>query len=161
MTSTKTLSLVVLSAVLAGSLAPVAMAAGMGDHGPMHRLNFQEIDGDKDGKITVAEFAAFRTAEFAKVDTSSDGQISADEMAARHIAEATVRAAEMSARMIERMDGDADGQISPEEMEQGPRLVSMFERADTDGDGALTKVEVEAAMSKMRGKHRRHGKHNN
>lgn len=160
MTRIKTLTLVVLSAILAASVAPVAMAKGMGDHGPMLRLNFDEIDGDKDGKITAAEFATFRTAEFAKADTNSDGQISADEMAARHIAEATARAAEMSARMIERMDGNADGQISPEEMEQGPRPVSLFERADTDGDGALTKAEMEAGMSKMRGKHGRHGKGN-
>lgn len=163
MTRTKTLSLVVLSAVLAGSLAPVAMAKGMGmgERGPMQMLNFEEIDGDKDGKITAEEFAAFRTAEFAKIDTNSDGQISADEMAAKHIAEATARAAEMSAKMIERMDGNADGLISPEEMEQGPRPMSMFERADTDGDGALTKAEIEDGMSKMRGKHGRHGMGNN
>lgn len=161
MARNKTLTAIVLGAVLAGSLAPAAMAKGMHDHGPMQMLNFDAIDTDKDGKITAEEFAAFRTAEFAKSDTNSNGQVSADELAAKHIADATARAAEMAAKMIERMDQNADGQISPEEMEAGPRPVSMFERADADGDGALTKAEVEDGMAKMRGKHGRHGKGNN
>lgn len=161
MTRNKTLTMLVLTTVLAGSFAPVAMAKGLSDHGPMQMFDFDAVDADKDGKITAEEFAAFRTAEFAKSDTNSDGQISADELAAKHIADATARAAEMSAKMIERMDENADGQISPEEMENGPRPVSMFERADADSDGALTKDEIEDAMTKMRGRHGRHGKGNN
>lgn len=161
MTHNKTVAVLTLSALLAGALAPIATAKGMDDRGPMQMLNFVEIDADKDGKITTEEFAAFRTAEFAKTDTNADGQISAEELSAKHVADATARAADMSAKMIERMDENADGQISPEEMERGPRPASMFERADADGDGALTMVEVEDAMAKMRGKHGRHGKGNN
>ena len=161
MTRTKTLTVLTLSAFLASAVAPNAMAKGMGDHGPMEMLKFDEIDADKDGKVTAEEFAAFRTAEFAKADTNADGQISADELAAKHIADATARAAEMSAKMIERMDDNADGMISSEEMEKGPRPETMFERADADGDGALTKAEIEEAMFKMRGKHGRHGKGGN
>ena len=155
------MTVLALSAFLAGALAPVAMAKGMEDRGPMHMLNFDAIDADKDGKITTEEFAAFRTAEFAKSDTNADGQISAAELAAMHIADATARAAEISAKMIDRMDENADGQISLPEMERGPRPASMFERADADGDGAVTKIEMEDAMSRMRGKHGRHGKGNN
>lgn len=161
MTRNKTLTMLVLTTVLAGAFAPVAMAKGMPGHGPMQMLDFDVIDADKDGKITTEEFAAFRAAEFAKADTNSDGKISADELAAKHIADATARAAEMSAKMIERLDQNADGQISPEEMEDGPRPVSMFERADADSDGALTKAEIEEAMTEMRGKHGRHGMGNN
>jgi EF-hand domain pair len=161
MSTKKSMALLALSAILIGSLSTTAIAKGMGDHGPMRMLNFKEIDADKDGKVTAEEFAAFRAAEFAKADTNSDGQISAEELAARHIAEATGRAAEMSAQMIERMDEDGNGQLSMEEMENGPRPVSMFERADEDGDGALTQAEVDATMQKMRGKHGRHGQDNN
>lgn len=161
MTPKKTLTVLTLTAVLSGALAPTVMAKGMEERGPMPMFSFDAVDADKDGKITTEEFAAFRTAEFAKSDTNSDGQISADELAAKHIADATARAAEMSAKMIERMDENADGQISPEEMERGPREVSMFERADADGDGALTKAEIDEAMVKMRGKFGRHGKGNN
>ncbi len=161
MTPKKTLMLLTLSAILAGSITTVAMAEGRGERGHMPMLNFDQIDADKDGKVTAEEFAAFRTAEFAKADTNADGQINAEELAAKHIAEATARAAEMSAKMIERMDENADGQISPEEMENGPRPESLFERADGDGDGALSKAEVEEAMSKMGRKHGRHAKGTN
>ena len=158
MTPTKKLSLLTLSTVLAGGLMTAAMAEIRGERGHMPMLNFDEIDADKDGIITAEEFSAFRAAGFAKADTNADGQINAGELAARHIAEATARAAEMSAMMIKRMDENADGLISPEEMENGPRRATMFERADEDGDGALTKAEVDGAMSKMGRKHGRHGK---
>ncbi len=161
MSTKKSITLLALSTLLIGSLSTMAIAKGMGDHGPMHMLNFEEIDADKDGKVTEEEFAAFRVAEFAKADTNADGQISAEELAARHIAEVTSRAAEMSAKMIERMDEDGNGQLSPEEMQDGPRPVSLFERADADGDGALTQAEVDATIKKMRGKHGRHGQGNN
>jgi len=161
MTPKKTLILLGLSAVMAGSVMTTAMAEGRGERGHMPMLNFDQIDADKDGKVTAEEFAAFRTAEFAKADTNADGQINAEELAAKHVADATARAAEMSAKMIERMDENADGQISPEEMENGPRRGSLFDRADEDGDGALTKAEVENAMSKMGRKHGRHGNGDN
>ena len=79
----------------------------------------------------------------------TDGQVSAEELAAKHIADMTARAADMAAKMIERMDANGDGQLSAEEMAQGPRAPTMFERADTDGDGAISKAEAEAIQDMM------------
>lgn len=158
MTSKKTLALLAIGAVFASSVAAMAQDDMMGRRGGMPMMNFDAIDADKDGKFTAEEFAAFRTAEFAKADTNSDGQISADELAAKHVTEMTARAAEMSAKMIERMDENGDSLLSPEEMENGPRPVTMFERADKDGDGAISKDEAEAMGDKMRGHRGKHGR---
>lgn len=159
MTLKKTVTLLALSAVLAGSVSTLAQAEGMDGRGPMPMLNFEAIDADNDGKITTAEFDAFKAAEFAKADTNADGQVSADELAAKHIADMTLRAADMAAKMIERMDANADGQLSADEMAQGPRAPTMFERADADGDGAISKAEADAMQEKMghHGKHHRKG----
>lgn len=155
MTPKKMLTLLAVSAVLASSVSTFARAEGMDGRGPMPMMNFDAIDADKDGKITTAEFDAFRAAEFAKADTNADGQVSAEELAAKQIAEMTARAPEMAAKLIEHMDSNADGQLSADEMAQGPRAPTMFERADEDGDGAISKAEAED----MQGKMGRHGKH--
>lgn len=155
MTLKKTLTLFALSAVLLSSVSTLAQAEGREGPGPMPMLNFDAIDADKDGKITTAEFDAYRTAEFALADTNKDGQVSTDELAAKHVADMTARAAEMAAKMIERSDENADGQLSAEEMANGPRAPTLFERADADGDGAITKAEADAMKDDMG----RHGKH--
>ncbi|MBC7677057.1 MAG: hypothetical protein H7173_13555 [Rhodoferax sp.] len=155
MTLKKTLTLFALSAVLLGSVSTLVQAEGIDGPGLKPMLNFNAIDADKDGKITTAEFDAFRTAEFAKADTNSDGQVSADELAAKHMADMAARAAEMAAKMIERSDENADGQLSAEEMANGPRAPTLFERADADGDGSITKAEADAMKDEMG----RHGKH--
>lgn len=151
MTLTKTLTLMTLTAVLAGAVSTLAHAEGMEgrDHGPMPMLNFETVDSNKDGKITQEEWGAFRTAEFAKTDSNADGQLSGEELTARRVADMTARASEMAAKMIARMDGNGDGQLSAEELAQGPRPMDMFERADSDGDGAVSKAEAEALHEKM------------
>ena len=159
MTFKKTFTLLALSTVLAGSVSTLAQAQGKDGHSPMPMMNFEAIDADKDGSITTAEFDAFRAAEFAKADTNADGQVTATELAAKQLADMTLRAADIAAKMIDRMDENADGQLSAEEMANGPRAPSMFERADADGDGAVSKAEVEAMKGEMgkRGKHHRRG----
>lgn len=155
----KTFTLLALSAVMAGSVATLTKADGKDGPGPMPMLNFEAIDADKDGSITAAEFDTFRAAEFAKADTNADGQISAEELAAKQLADMTLRAADMAAKMMDRMDANADGQLSAEEMANGPRAPSMFERADADGDGAVSKAEIDAMKDEMgkHGKHHRRG----
>lgn len=152
MTPTKMLKLLALGATLSGFVATSSPAERMDK--PMPMAKFDEMDTDKDGKITAEEFASFRAAEFAKADTNADGQLASDELAAKHLAQMSARAADMAAKMIDRMDENGDGQLSAEELDRGPRAPGIFGRMDADGDGVISKAEAEAMKDKMDHRHR-------
>ena len=121
----------------------------MGERGAM--LNFDELDADSDGKITAEEMQAHASLRFDAADANSDGFVDAAELQAQMQAQATARMQDRSARMIERMDADKDGKLSPEEMQAGPRggdrFARMLNRVDTDGDGAISREEMESARA--------------
>lgn len=150
-----------LSAAIVAGLPTLAVA----DRGPMDGGGraqmlfdrFDEIDADKDGKVSAAELEAHRAARFAAADANGDGALDAAELSAMQMARMQDRMADRAARMIERLDGDADGRLSAEEMAAMEAPERAFGRADADGDGALTKAEVEAALTRM-AEGRGHGK---
>ena len=156
-----------------GAVAYAGGKMGMGAHGPRAMMmNFEQIDADKDGKITQEEIAAAPKAHFDAADTDQDGALSLEEMQAQAIARMTERAKAMSARMLERKDANGDGKISFEEMQPGkaggknggPRgqmMGRMFDRVDVDDDGAISKAEFDTAQEWMseRGRGGHFGKH--
>jgi Ca2+-binding EF-hand superfamily protein len=143
--------------------APAADLAGTGPDLSIGGIDFATLDTDKDGKISAAEMAAFRTARVTEADTDQDGKLSAAELSAMHLARMQARAEAMATRMIERHDADGDGLLTVAEMATPPAPQRLFERADTDGDGALSEAELQAARDRMaemregRGKGRGHG----
>ncbi|MBT8455508.1 MAG: EF-hand domain-containing protein [Alphaproteobacteria bacterium] len=134
---TKTV-MTLLIAALASTALVVPMAEARGPQGGP--VSFETFDADGDGKVTQAEFDAFRATRFAERDTDGDGFLSAEEIAASMQREMGPRAE----RMIERMDANGDGLIAPDEL--GPRgdRGNMIARLDTDGDGAVSEEEFEA-----------------
>lgn len=149
-----------LVALTLGSITP-AMARGpeaAGDGGGQQFIErFDEIDVNKDGRITVEEVTIFRQAMVAGTDTNADGKLSLDELSAQEMLRMTERAQARAARMIERLDVDGDGLLSAAELAARPMPAKLFERMDTDGDGAVSKEEADAAramMAENRGKHR-------
>lgn len=151
-------------AILAGSVAAYADQRGPGMRMGA-RMNFEEIDANGDGKVTMEEIRAHAQARFDEVDANGDGSITPDEMVAHREAQFAARAEERRARMMkgaermmERRDADSSGGLSIDEI--GPRDggAQMFSRLDTDGDGAISAEEFAAArdaMEKRRAEHRK------
>ena len=140
-------------AVIGALLGSAALAdkGGMGRGGPgegraaMLIEMFDSVDADKDGKITYAELEAHRKAEFDAADTNKDGALSADELSARALARFQEKLAERTQAMLDNMDNDGNGSLSPDEMGEGPGMRN-FARIDADNDGAITKDEIQAGM---------------
>lgn len=151
------LSAAVLATALPGVMQAETGPDAMGPAKMMER--FDEIDADKDGKVTEAEIAAFRAARFTAADTDKNGSLSAEELSAMHMAEMQSRMGQHASKMIERLDGNADGQLSAEEFAEMGQRKSPFERADVDGDGAVSKAEAEAMMQMMADRGGKNGKH--
>ena len=150
---TMTLSLIAAAGVALAALSTAALAdRGPGNGpGPALMQRFDELDTNKDGKLSAEELAALRTGHMAAADTDKDGTLTRDEM----VAFRQQQAGERAGKAFDRMDADGDGRLSLAEMDsrKGPSPERMIKRADTDGDGVLSKAEVEAWMVKMKGHH--------
>jgi hypothetical protein len=109
---------------------------GLGGHDRWDRWMLQEMDSNKDGKVTQAEIAAFEAARAAEIDTDKDGKITAAELQAFHEKERARHEAEWLARM----DTNGDGAVSVDEFKaaQTWRLAKM----DRNGDGTLDEQDM-------------------
>jgi len=148
---TTALNSLTLAALLAAgvSTAVLAQEPPPGPPGEPEMFLFDQMDADKDGKVTQAEVDAFKAARFAEADADKDGKLSAAELAAMREKAEAARKEAMATKMISRIDADGESMLSLEEMNAGPRPKSMIERLDTDGDGAVSKAEAEAMRDRM------------
>lgn len=146
------------SLAIAGSaFAGVALAGGGGGcdkAGGMGRgaARFEEIDTNKDAKISLAELTTSREAWLTRIDTNKDGVATQAEIDASRASQGQARLQ----KMFEREDANNDARLSRDET----RLPSAwFEKADANKDGALTAAELtDARMNAAGDKHARHGR---
>lgn len=156
----RTQTTVMMAALFAATMASAAFADKGPDspgRGDVLLEKFDSIDTDKDGKVSEAELAAFRAAEFAAADTNSDGMLSAEELTQKQLARMAETAAMRSARMIEDRDDNGDGNLSAEEMDQSVQE-GRFSRIDQDDDGAISKDEAEDALKRFADNRKKHRK---
>jgi hypothetical protein len=150
--NTTILTLAALVLVWAGPFSAAfarGQGMGMGEGGPPFAMQFDVIDADKDGKITVEEVTLYRQSKVAGTDANADGKLSADEIAAQEVRLMTDRATLRAKEMVVRFDTDGDGLLSAEELASRPMPDRLFDRLDADGDGALSKEEVDAGRKRM------------
>jgi len=165
-------SAVMMAALMGATLSTAALAekGPMGGQMGAMLMNFDALDADKDGKLTVEELAQARSTKFAEADSDKDGKLSADELLAMREKAVAAHKAQMAENMIARLDSDKDGFVSAAELEAMPMGKNMgekmFSRLDADADGAISKQEAEAARGQMagemgegQGKHRKGGEH--
>ncbi len=126
---------------LAGTVAVAKQRSGHGGE----PILFEQLDENGDGQITRDEMEAMRAIGFARADADGDGTISLEEMQA-HGAE---RARERAERVMERLDSNADGVLSSDELPSDDRASRRFDRVDTNDDGTISKAEFEAAKDRM------------
>lgn len=126
---------------------------GKGAHGPAQRFN--DIDTNKDGKVTLAELTASRESWLARVDTNKDGVASSEELKAGFEAHKKERLEKMFAAQ----DQNKDGRLARTESHMPS---AWFERADQNHDGVLTLAELTDARKNVardhEGKPRHDGK---
>jgi hypothetical protein len=109
-----------------------------------------DIDGDTDGRISrdEAKGNAGLDSRFATVDADGDGFVTQEEYRAYYTANASQgeQHAEDGSAVVTRdvwtrFDADADGKLSPLEIELDARLKADFGSIDADGDGFVTDAE--------------------
>ncbi len=103
---------------------------------------FQAADANHDGRVTQEElhalFGHMKSEHFARSDKNGDGKLSADEVP------------RMPAGVFARLDANHDGALSADELAKGPLAHGngdFFQRLDLNGDGAITQDEANAAAT--------------
>lgn len=135
--------------------------------GQFIRETFAQLDADSDGAITKREFAEFGRAikndkkqaqrlasMFNSFDANRDGKITLHETAlaasklggratdGRTANDNTVSPLDQARKDFETLDRDADGMLTPQEVNSNRQLKSHFKQIDVDLDGSLNIKEV-------------------
>lgn len=148
MKNTVFISLIAATAI--GVAAGSAYARGDRHGAP---IEFEALDTNADGQITMEEMQNRGAARLAQADTDGDGFLSLSEIETA----AAERVSAHAARMLERLDANSDGKLSAEEMQKPGRADRRFNRVDADGDGAITKAEFDAARAAGKGARKERG----
>jgi hypothetical protein len=120
-------------------------------------LSFDEMDANKDGKLSLDEFQAAQAKmtdqRFARIDKNSDGVITKDEFPQFPQREgAAIRPSLIPD--FAKLDKDSDGKVTKDELAAAGKdmVAERFKNLDKNGDGVVTKEEFEAGRPQFGGR---------
>ena len=126
----------ILGAILMVGVSCTACAAGPGF--PRTEKSFNQLDGDKDGKLSVAEIEPRSEKYLFRLDQNADGSLTKEEIEA-WLQKGLERRRDL---MLADYDADRDGAISRQEL--STFVSAEFGKADKDGDGSISLEESRA-----------------
>jgi Ca2+-binding EF-hand superfamily protein len=154
--------------MMIASMASLVLTSGLAlAHGD--GKGFARWDRDGNGAVTRDEMRTTAVEQFQKIDLNKDGRLTLDEIQAAHREHAAARFAEKDANkdgklertevprmpdeMFKRLDANNDGALTPDELAaKGARFAEhaqkRFQHEDANGDGAISQDEVIAAVDK-------------
>ena len=128
----KSLTIAIVTALCGAPIFAVAQPGG----GPGHwgKPSFEQLDTNKDGKVSPAEMQAEVTRHFTQFDANKDGKVTQQEvdafMASKR-AEHEAKHEEHAKQRFAEQDANKDGKLSKDEMARLPG--DWFERLDLNG----------------------------
>jgi len=139
--------------------AGLAHADGEKCDSPMHNqsgmshqaFDFKNVDANKDGAISKAEFnsyySKYNAKHFKEMDTNKDGKITSEEMQGshKHTAEHSDGTTHLDQR-FKAADVNHDGGLDKQEANNMPMLNAYFSQVDANHDGKVTRQEYFDAM---------------
>ena len=144
MTRNIALAAVITTAIL---VAPIAQAVDLAES----RLEslFKKADVNNDGKLTREEAKAMPRVlkNFDAIDTDKDGTVTLDEIRAAMAKAKTGK--DMHEQAVERFkaaDKDKDGTLTKDEARAMPKVAKNFDAIDADKDGTVSEQEIHDFM---------------
>ena len=142
-----------LTAALAAAMALLIphLCVHADEHGSRMEAHFKKADKDNDGSLTRDEAKVMpRVAKnFDAIDADKSGTITLAEMQAA-MQKMAKEAHKRGAERFKAADKDADGSLTREEAKAMPRVAKNFESVDADKSGTVTAKEIHDYMKAHR-----------
>ncbi|HKB81847.1 MAG TPA: EF-hand domain-containing protein [Burkholderiales bacterium] len=135
----------------AALMAPATFAADQS--GSKLEAAFKKADTDNDGTLTKGEAKAMpRVAKnFDAIDADKDGTVSLDEIRTS-MKQASKAMHERAVERFKSADKDNDGTLTRDEAKAMPRVAKYFDAIDADKDGTVSEQEIHDYMKAQHAK---------